>query len=272
MAEAYIHGFSKQEQIRLLEQARVLAPRVFEGADLSSVGDLLEIGCGVGAELDILAKRWPGLCLIGLDRSAAHLTAAQRFFSHSTSGKVRLVQGDAFSLPFADRSFDRVITIWMLEHVKNAAPILREALRVTRPTGQIVCTEVDNATFAFDPPNRAIEGWWQRFNLYQQAAGGDPFVGRKLAEVAQEIGAGEIEARTLPIIDSVLDAARRPVLLDYLRALLLSGADNMIADGYANDTERSELTEAFKKLREDPEVSFRYYAVRLTCSPPSTRN
>ena len=233
MAEVYIHGFSKQEQARLVEQARVLAPGVFEGLDFSGVEDLLEIGCGVGAELHLLAQRWPQLHLTGLDRSAAHLAAAKRFLPDTTAAKVRLVRGDALSLPFAEQSFDRVITIWMLEHVRDAAAILREALRVTRPTGRVICTEVDNATFGFDPPNPVIEGWWQRFNRYQQAAGGDPFVGSKLAEVAREIGGEGIEARTLPIIDSALDAGRRAILLDYLRDLLLSGADNLIAGGYA---------------------------------------
>ncbi|MFM7735076.1 MAG: class I SAM-dependent methyltransferase, partial [Alphaproteobacteria bacterium] len=76
MSEGYIHGFSSEERDRLFAQARVLAPGVFDGWDLAEVGSLLEIGCGVGAELEIIAERWPGVRLVGIDRAASSLEAA----------------------------------------------------------------------------------------------------------------------------------------------------------------------------------------------------
>ena len=59
MNQDYIHGFSAAEQRHLLEQADILAPKVFAGVDYSGVRNLLEIGCGVGAELKQVARRWP---------------------------------------------------------------------------------------------------------------------------------------------------------------------------------------------------------------------
>ena len=48
---AYIHGFSSSEQARLIRQATVLEREVFRGLDFSDAVSLLEVGCGVGAEL-----------------------------------------------------------------------------------------------------------------------------------------------------------------------------------------------------------------------------
>lgn len=270
MAQPYIHGFSTAEQRRLIDQAQVLAPRVFEGIELADASHLLEIGCGVGAELAILAEGWPHLRLTGVDRSGSQISAARRLLTGSPkTANINLVQADALHLPFPDAGFDRVITIWMLEHVAEVRPVMDEALRVTQPEGKIICTEVDNATLRFDPPDPVIEDWWQCFNRYQQATGGDPFVGSKLDATARALGCKEIETQGVAVIDSLRDAERRTLLVDYLRDLLLSGAGNLIAQGYATETHRRALQAAFARVRANPAIAFRYHAVRLTCSPPA---
>ena len=76
MNQDYIHGFSGAEQARLIEQADILAPKVFAGVNYSGAGSLLEIGCGVGAELKQVARRWPGVKVTGIDLSWPHLQAA----------------------------------------------------------------------------------------------------------------------------------------------------------------------------------------------------
>lgn len=270
MREGYIHGFSSVEQHRLVVQARILSAELFRGLDLSGAHNLLELGCGVGAELAILAQRWPGLALTGVDLSASQLVAARGLLADIPETRpIALVQADARRLPFASASFDRVISIWLLEHVADPLGILREALRVTRPQGELICTEVDNTTFELNPPVPAIEDWWQCFNRYQQAAGGDPYIGAKLGRLAQALGGEGIITQRLAVIDSHRDPDRRVLLLDYLRDLLLSGAECLIGQGYADLEDQHRLVQAFARLRKDPGVSFRYQAVRMTCKPPA---
>ncbi|MDX2221096.1 MAG: class I SAM-dependent methyltransferase, partial [Rhodospirillaceae bacterium] len=73
----YIHTFSVEEQRRLIRQAEFLEPFHHAGIDLSGCARVLEIGCGVGAQMRILLRRWPAVHVTGVDRSAAQLAAAR---------------------------------------------------------------------------------------------------------------------------------------------------------------------------------------------------
>ena len=252
----YIHGFSREEQRRLVAQAQVLAPNVFAGLELGSAGRLLELGCGVGAELKLIAQRWPHLYLVGLDLSRTHLLAAKDPLAREiAAGTAGILRGDALCLPLAAGSFDRVITIWMLEHVGDPAPVMAEALRVLRPDGILFCTEVDNGTFGFEPEQPAIRDWWDRFNRCQILDGGDPFVGRRLEAAARHLGCREIYS------------GRRGELLDYLRQLLLSGREDLVRRGLADDERIARLEAEFARAQQDSGIHFHYSAVRLRCRP-----
>ena len=269
MKKPYIHGFSRDEQSRLVEQAQVLASNVFRGIDFSGAREALEIGCGVGAELKIMCERWPRLRWTGLDWSRSHLAAATGILKNElATGRIGIVRADARSMPFQEKSFDLAITIWMLEHVSEPERILREALRVLKPDGFLICTEVDNSTFGFDPKNAVIEAWWMRFNEYQTAAGGDPFVGRKLQGLAEQMRCRKILTRLLPIISSRKEPRRRHVLLDYLQHLLLSGSENMIRNGIVDEVQKKRLVAEFQRIHRDPNIQFQYQAVRLVCQTP----
>jgi ubiquinone/menaquinone biosynthesis C-methylase UbiE len=265
----YIHGYSRAEQHRLAEQTAVLAPNLFRGWDLAGCHSLLELGCGVGAELAHIRGLWPGIALTGIDLSEGHLGAARALFAErAVCADIGLVRGDAYALPFADGTFDAAITVWMLEHVANPRRVLGEALRVLSPHGRLICTEVDNDSFGFAPEVPAIRDWWDRFNRCQRQAGGDPWVGRRLADIARSLGARDIATETLPIVSSQFEPPRRAVLLDYLEDLLLSGAELLTAAGEADRRRIAALRGGFAQAREDTEIEFRYYAVRLTCRPP----
>jgi SAM-dependent methyltransferase len=270
MSEHYIHGFSDVERLRLIGQAEMLAGPVFGGLDFSHDRSLLEVGCAVGAELHLIARRAPHLALTGLDLSAVHLKAGRACLAAGED--IRLVQGDARAVPFPDDSFDVGMTIWLLEHLNDPTAVVRELLRVVRPTGRVILTEVDNGTFSFDPPQPAISAWWDAFNRCQaEIGGGDPFVGRRLRGIAQALGA-EVLAEESRVVITSGDATRPRIdQLRYLRELLASGADRMLANGYATADMGRAMTAAFDSLDTTPGVAFRYGAVRLICRQPMRR-
>ena len=264
----YIHGYSFEERDRLIRQASVLAPHVFSGLDFTDASRILEIGCAVGAELRILADGWPASHVAGLDRNERHLAAARSHLNDLLeTGRVTLLSGDAHRLPIPSATYDRVMTIWTLEHVSNPREVIVEALRVLRENGVLIATEVDNATFGFAPGCEAIAEWWRRFNVFQRQAGGDPFVGQRLDGLARDAGGREVESKEIPIINSTLEPHRRQLLIDYMEELLLSGSKSLCHAGYADAELVNALKDDFERVRMDDEISFQYHAVRMTCKP-----
>lgn len=87
---------------------------------------LLDVGCGTGWFTRRLAAA--GLEVTGLDIDPDALVFARR---HSPS-HVAYVEGDARCLPFADHSFDQVISIAALGFIDDWPGALSEIVRVTR--------------------------------------------------------------------------------------------------------------------------------------------
>ena len=98
--------------------------------------DVLDLGCGTGT-LAIAMARAPGEARVtGIDGDPEILEIAR---GKEGSAGIDFVEGLANELPFADGSFDRVVTSLLLHHldpaVKRAA--LAEARRVLRPGARL---------------------------------------------------------------------------------------------------------------------------------------
>jgi ubiquinone/menaquinone biosynthesis C-methylase UbiE len=107
--------------------------------------DVLDVGAGTGRHAIRLAHR--GARVIALDFSEQMLAKA-----HEKSGAHRvrwLVHDVAQPLPFGAKSFDRVLSALVLEHlpVDELAPFFRELGRVARDDGVIVVTAMHPAMF-----------------------------------------------------------------------------------------------------------------------------
>lgn len=92
---------------------------------------VLEAGCGTGYLALELGAR---MAVTGVDASAPALAYCRR------RGLSRLARADVQSLPFADASFDAVVSIDVLYHrdVADDAAALAELARVCRPGGRVV--------------------------------------------------------------------------------------------------------------------------------------
>lgn len=93
----------------------------------SSATMVLDLACGAGAMVERLEK--PGRTVIGLDRSWPEVAEATR------RGRGPVVQGHASYLPFADGSFDAVVSSLGISLVADRARFLSEVARVLRPGG-----------------------------------------------------------------------------------------------------------------------------------------
>lgn len=86
---------------------------------------ILDVGCGTGWFTRRLAG--PNGKLIGLDADPAMLAYARAHGGHE-----QYVEGNALSLPFADASFDRVVSITALCFISDWPRALNEIVRVCR--------------------------------------------------------------------------------------------------------------------------------------------
>jgi len=98
--------------------------------------DVLEVGCGTGHWLSVLAPHTGHST--GLDLSAGMLGHARR--QAPGSG---LVQGQAGQLPFASASFDLLLCINALHHFPDPRAFVAESRRVVRPGGAWVNVGMD---------------------------------------------------------------------------------------------------------------------------------
>lgn len=263
MSSGYIHTFSAEEQARLVAQAAFLEPYIFPTIDFSGCAKVLEVGCGVGAELQILHRRFPQAHLTGLDFSAAQLAKARELLqSDLASGAMELHQGSAYELPFPDDSFDGVCLIWVLEHLNDPVQALREARRVLRPDGVLFVTEVFNAGLRVEPPCPAMAEYWTAFNALQRELGGVPDVGAELAALATEAGFDDLQFRTLPVRMDVrmTDPEQRREFIGYWRSLWLSGATQLLVRGLVAPAVVEAMQVEFNALAANPDASYDYSA------------
>ena len=106
---------------------------------LKPTDHVLEVGCGHGRTIWRAAAATPNGRVVGLDPSPTMVRMAHRR-NHAavTQGRVRLDQGDAASLPYADASFDKVCATHTLYFWTDLERVARELGRVLKHDGRLV--------------------------------------------------------------------------------------------------------------------------------------
>lgn len=110
---------------------RVVLPWALNGTVLT--GDVLEVGAG-GGSMALASPSEIRQTLTDIDPKMVAATT-KRFGDRP---HVKVQEADATQLPFADGSFDFVVTYLMLHHVIGWDDAIAEMRRVLRPGGQLV--------------------------------------------------------------------------------------------------------------------------------------
>ena len=108
---------------------------------------ILEVACGRGGFVRELARAGAGVAGCDFSFSALRVGKSKLNGNGSTGLDDRFVQGDAQKLPFADASFDIVISCETIEHVPDADSALKEMHRVARPAGRLFLTTPNYLNF-----------------------------------------------------------------------------------------------------------------------------
>jgi SAM-dependent methyltransferase len=94
--------------------------------------DLLDAGCGTGGMLKLIRDAHPDMRLQGLDISEQACAAAREKSGAS------IMAGSADALPYADRTFDLLVSLDVLNYDLDLDAALSGFFRVLRPGGRMI--------------------------------------------------------------------------------------------------------------------------------------
>lgn len=103
-------------------------------------GRLLDVGCGPGNIALKIARRLPQFKVVGVDYSLRMVCAARG--GVELAGRAMFLSGNANCLPFADKSFDVVLSNSVLHHLSHPLAMLDEMGRVAKPEGILLLRDL----------------------------------------------------------------------------------------------------------------------------------
>jgi SAM-dependent methyltransferase len=114
--------------------SRRFAPRLVSFAGVRDGDSVLDVGSGSGALASTVAHAFPSARVTGVDPSSVFVNDAQ---ARTRLERVRFQVADAQSLPMEDGTFDKALSLFVLNFIPDPGKALREMIRVTRPGGVV---------------------------------------------------------------------------------------------------------------------------------------
>ncbi|HUV45620.1 MAG TPA: class I SAM-dependent methyltransferase [Dehalococcoidia bacterium] len=134
-------------------------------AGFSPISSILEIGCNCGPNLYLIAQRFPGIEIQGIDINPAAIQKGNELFASKGISNVKLSVAKADKLgQFQDKSFDVVFTDAVLIYIgrDKIQRTIKEMVRVAR-NGLILVER-----HCFEPSNKDRDGLGIRYGILWQ--------------------------------------------------------------------------------------------------------
>lgn len=120
----FVHAVTRDGLLQRLEPMRV------------EVKTVVDLGCATGSASKMLARRFRGAKVIGIDHAPAMLQAAKK--KKSWRSKCSFLEADAATLPLADQSVDLVFCNQLLPWIDDVPAVFDEVNRVLRKNGLLM--------------------------------------------------------------------------------------------------------------------------------------
>lgn len=127
---SYVWGFGQERRLALIRRYAPLEGRT-----------ILDVGCGLGAYVGAFRRYSPDVH--GVDIDAAKIVEASRHLPN-------LCVAPAEALPYADGTFDVVLSHEVIEHVQNDRQAVAEAVRMLRRPGGRLVIWAPNRLYPFE--------------------------------------------------------------------------------------------------------------------------
>lgn len=191
-----IPGGLDREVARLREQALMSWDR--EARALQRLGlrdgmSLLELGSGPGFITGQLLEMLPTSRVVTLDRDPVLLERARSYLEGKGNGRLEIVEGSVMRMDFPDDTFDFAYGRLLFQHLPDPVGAARETLRVLKPGGKLVISDIDDALHIFEPVQPQVDAIVERFREQHAAKGGNRHIGRRLTRVLRDAGFGNLD-------------------------------------------------------------------------------
>jgi SAM-dependent methyltransferase len=120
--------------------SRLLAPRFVEFAGVRDGDAVLDVGSGTGSLAAAIARAAPSSRIVGIDPSAPYVGLAQ---SQYGGNLVRFEVGDAQQMRFETGTFDRTVSLLVVNFIPDAKKAVSEMRRVTKSKGTVAAAVWD---------------------------------------------------------------------------------------------------------------------------------
>lgn len=212
---SYIIQGGRGGRARLAVLSRVLA------ASTSALLDRLEplqgrtavdAGCGGGDVSFELARRvGPRGRVVGLDMDEQKLAMARAEATDRGLDNVEFIPASVVD-PWPIEEADLIHARFLLTHVPEPERVLARARAALKQGGAIALHDIDYEGQFCDPPNESFDRAGELYIEASQRAGGDPFVGRRLARLLEGAGFQAVDSGLVQPFGRGGDVAEVPCL------------------------------------------------------------
>lgn len=134
--------------------SRKLAPLFLEFAQLQNDDSVLDVGSGTGALAAAVLSESPSSRVVGIDPSATYVDYAR---SKTEGDRATFEKGDAQKLRFADHTFDKTLSLLVINFIPDPSKATAEMKRVTRPGGVVAA-----AVWDYDEGMEMLRIFWDQ--------------------------------------------------------------------------------------------------------------
>ncbi len=162
---------------------------------------VLDVACGGGIVVCAFAPEVKHAT--GIDMTPAMLDRARALAAERSITNVSWDRGDVGSLPYADGTFDVVVTRFSMHHFLDPIAVLREMVRVCKPGGRVVVVDM----YASGDPAKAAE--WNRLEKLRDPSHVRCLTLTELKGLFGRVGLPEARASHYELRDEVQNLLRR---------------------------------------------------------------
>lgn len=173
----------KDGEKTLLRMNKSHAPLVQWGLsflDVKGEKAILDIGCGGGATINEMLKKFPRALVDGIDFSCKSVSLSKKMNAEFLGNRTEIIQGDAITMPYNDNSYDFVTAVETIYFWSPIEKAFSEVFRILKNGGQfMILCELS------DPNDRT---WTQKIKMMKV------YSANQLESILKSLGFSKVQA------------------------------------------------------------------------------